>query len=486
MSILLSNYGRTVTASVPSIPTGLTAAAGNSSVTLKWNANPSSDSVDTYQVYWTTDSAWGTNSNNLNVTGTSYTVTGLTNGTTYYFRISAHNSAGYGAWGTAISAVPQGSGGTTTGVIPPTPPSSYTLPASAIAVSTTAGLISAVSGSTRDIILENGTYTNASSVMIGSHRLWARNLGGATLNFGLQIGGNGSTSGGEVHGLKLDISNSSVTFDNAAISIWGSTAGQNAGIFDSWIYGHAALTFGIEDRITSGFKAQRLIMSDFIDFGVFFETYNGSYYTDSPAITPVVSDINVSNVTRVPAGSNDGKSEAGIWAGTVANVSRIKVRNAGWMGIWLGGNANNGTYSDFDIDNIGSDSVGVYLEHYSRSNLFKNFVIGKDSNGAGVRVGFNCEWADTKYAGTNPVSGQSIAACHFNTIQDGTIYSHYDGIHLEDAEKTTIQRIKFINQQRAGICDFMTSGTGYTTIWQNLGNDFSGLAAGAVQYTHAH
>jgi hypothetical protein len=116
MSILLSNYGRTVTASVPSIPTGLTATAGNSSVTLKWNANPSSDSVDAYQVYWTTDSAWATNSNNLDVTGTSYTVTGLTNGTTYYFRISAHNSAGYGAWGNPVSAVPTG---TVSGIMHP-------------------------------------------------------------------------------------------------------------------------------------------------------------------------------------------------------------------------------------------------------------------------------------------------------------------------------------------------------------------------------
>jgi len=118
MSILLSNYGKTVTASVPSIPTGLTATAGTGNVVLKWAANPSSDSVDTYQVYWTTDSAWNTGiQQNLNVSGTNYTVTGLTSGTTYYFRISAHNSAGYGGWSNPVSAVPSG---TVSGIMHPT------------------------------------------------------------------------------------------------------------------------------------------------------------------------------------------------------------------------------------------------------------------------------------------------------------------------------------------------------------------------------
>jgi hypothetical protein len=113
LSTLLSHYGESISAK-PSVPTGLTATAGDGSVALKWNPNPATEGVDTYQVYWTTDSAWGTNNNNLNVTGTSYTVTGLTNGTTYYFRISAHNASGYGDWGTAISAVPQAPAGTGT------------------------------------------------------------------------------------------------------------------------------------------------------------------------------------------------------------------------------------------------------------------------------------------------------------------------------------------------------------------------------------
>jgi len=112
MSILLSHYGQTITAAKPSIPTGLTATPGDGKVTLKWNANPATDNVDTYQVYVN-----GTG-NKLDITGTSYTVTGLTNGTSYAFRVSAHNSAGYGDWTAAVNATPQGTasgGGTTFG-----------------------------------------------------------------------------------------------------------------------------------------------------------------------------------------------------------------------------------------------------------------------------------------------------------------------------------------------------------------------------------
>ena len=116
LSILLSHYGQSIVQAVPSIPTGLSATAGSGSVALKWAANPSADQVDNYQVYWTTDSSWNTLNQNLSVTGTSYTVSGLTAGTTYYFRLSAHNSAGYGGWTDPVSAALAGGG---TGIMHP-------------------------------------------------------------------------------------------------------------------------------------------------------------------------------------------------------------------------------------------------------------------------------------------------------------------------------------------------------------------------------
>jgi hypothetical protein len=115
LSIILSQYGQTYTAQKPTPPTGLAAAAGDSQVSLSWTANSIGDTVDSYQVYWTTDSTFASGiQQNLSVIGTNYTVTGLTNGTTYYFRVSAHNSAGYSAWSpVTASATPQGAGGGT-------------------------------------------------------------------------------------------------------------------------------------------------------------------------------------------------------------------------------------------------------------------------------------------------------------------------------------------------------------------------------------
>jgi hypothetical protein len=106
MSVLLSHYGQTATLSKPTAPTGLTVTAGDTKVTLTWNANPSTEQVDVYQVYLN-----GANYN-LSVTGTTFTVTGLTNSTSYSFRVGAHNSAGYGPWtDPAISATPQATTG---------------------------------------------------------------------------------------------------------------------------------------------------------------------------------------------------------------------------------------------------------------------------------------------------------------------------------------------------------------------------------------
>jgi fibronectin type 3 domain-containing protein len=82
----------------PGPPTGLTATAGNAQVTLSWTP-PASDggaAISGYDVYRGTSSHGesGTPVNSSLITGTSYTVTGLTNGTTYYFTADAVNGAG--------------------------------------------------------------------------------------------------------------------------------------------------------------------------------------------------------------------------------------------------------------------------------------------------------------------------------------------------------------------------------------------------------
>jgi Fibronectin type III domain len=87
-----------IPATVPSAPRGLKAAATSAQVRLSWTAPSSTGGkpVTGYNVYrGTSPGKEGTAPvNSKLLTTTSYTVTGLTNGTTYYFVIKAINAVG--------------------------------------------------------------------------------------------------------------------------------------------------------------------------------------------------------------------------------------------------------------------------------------------------------------------------------------------------------------------------------------------------------
>ena len=81
----------TATVYVPTAPQSLTAAAGNGQVALSWT--PPAGSVTSYTLTYGTVSG-AENVPVANLTGTTATVTGLTNGQTYYFVVSAVNPGG--------------------------------------------------------------------------------------------------------------------------------------------------------------------------------------------------------------------------------------------------------------------------------------------------------------------------------------------------------------------------------------------------------
>jgi len=92
-----SNEVPAVPLTVPGAPTRLTATPGNSKATLAWTAPVSGGApIKGYIIYQGTspDGESGTPVNGSLVTGTSATVTGLTNGTTYFFKVVAINAAG--------------------------------------------------------------------------------------------------------------------------------------------------------------------------------------------------------------------------------------------------------------------------------------------------------------------------------------------------------------------------------------------------------
>ncbi|MES2924932.1 MAG: fibronectin type III domain-containing protein [Verrucomicrobiota bacterium] len=93
----------TITAGTPVAPTGLTATAGNTQVSLSWSAVSGATS---YNVKRATTNG-GPYTTVSSPTGTSYVNTGLTNGTTYYYVVSAVNGTGESANSSQVNATPQ-------------------------------------------------------------------------------------------------------------------------------------------------------------------------------------------------------------------------------------------------------------------------------------------------------------------------------------------------------------------------------------------
>lgn len=89
---------------VVAAPTGLTAMGGNAQVTLVWNA---SSGAASYNVKRSTSSG-GSYTTVANVTGTSCKDTGLANGITYFYVVSAANAGGEGPDSSPVSALTVG------------------------------------------------------------------------------------------------------------------------------------------------------------------------------------------------------------------------------------------------------------------------------------------------------------------------------------------------------------------------------------------
>jgi rhamnogalacturonan endolyase len=90
-------------ATVPVAPTGLNATPGNAQVILNWTASVSATS---YVVREATNSGGPYTTLSSTVAGTTYTASGLANGTTYYYVIAAASAGGTGANSSEANATP--------------------------------------------------------------------------------------------------------------------------------------------------------------------------------------------------------------------------------------------------------------------------------------------------------------------------------------------------------------------------------------------
>jgi fibronectin type 3 domain-containing protein len=88
---------------IPGQPQGLQAVAGDAAVTLTWTAVTD---ADTYTVYWTDTGVFSQGGSIDAGNSTRFTHNGLSNGTTYYYRVSATNTQGEGVQSGVVNAVP--------------------------------------------------------------------------------------------------------------------------------------------------------------------------------------------------------------------------------------------------------------------------------------------------------------------------------------------------------------------------------------------
>jgi cellulose 1,4-beta-cellobiosidase len=99
-----SNEASATPLAPPAAPTGLTATPSSHAVTLRWNA---SSGAASYDVKRSTANGGPYTTIATGVTGTSFVIRGLSNGTTYYFVVSAVNAAGESPSSNQASATPR-------------------------------------------------------------------------------------------------------------------------------------------------------------------------------------------------------------------------------------------------------------------------------------------------------------------------------------------------------------------------------------------
>ena len=207
---------------VPLAPTGLTVTPGNGSVTLRWAA-PTNDggfAITGYDVYEGTTTGGETTTpvnGTTAITGTSYTVTGLANGTTYYFTVEAINSVGNSVASSEASATPAEPtilfatpNGTGTSGCATNPTSTSTSQCSL------AGAISAAGSLTDDSVVIELEYSNGSSCSASSVCAF---IGTQSVTSGkeasLTIEGTGTGSGSSADSV-LNGNNLGTTFTDSA------------------------------------------------------------------------------------------------------------------------------------------------------------------------------------------------------------------------------------------------------------------------------
>ncbi|RKP53165.1 cellulose 1,4-beta-cellobiosidase [Cohnella endophytica] len=351
---------------IPAAPTGLTATAGNAQVALSWTA---SSGATSYTVKRATTSGGPYTNVATGVTATSYTNTGLTNGTTYYYVVSASNSAGSSGNSTQASATP------TAGVTIPAAPTGLTATAgnAQAALSWTASS-GATSYTVKRATTSGGPYTNVATGVTATSYTNTGLTNGTTYYYVVSA----SNSAGEsVNSTQASATPSTAVTIPAAPTGLTATAG-NAQVALSWTASSGATSYTVKRATTSGGPYTNVAT------GVTATSYTNTGLTNGTTYYYVVS---ASNSAGESANSTQASATPSAGTGTGSLIAQYKLSNSNAT--------DNMIYATFNIKNTGTTAVSL-------SNLKLRYYFTKDTNSS---LNFYCDYAQV---GTSNVSGAFV------------------------------------------------------------------------------
>jgi len=342
----------------------------------------------------------------------------------------------------------------------PTPPRKYWIRRPVVRVRTAMQLQAALArGAPARIVLRPGLYDADSPFLnANGHAIYSETVGRAILTAGVSMGNDGGGAG-LLQGVVIDVSDYSKTVDGVAVAVRGNAGG----VFDVVLRGHGTIRSGLVVRQPEGFRAARLVVRDFTDYGVLVDANDRSRTKLSRPFS--VRDLDVAGIKRAEPGSSRGRAEACVWLGNPGAAARVRARDCGWTGLWTGTAATGLRVADVDVDRT---RTGVYLEHFTHQSRFERIRVGRR-----VRVGLTAEWADPGWGG--------LPASVDNVVQASRFESSLAGVYLDEGTTRTIIRgSTFVGQRWAAIGDYQGVDNAY------FGNDYRGIGAGAVPVTREH
>lgn len=373
----------------------------------------------------------------------------------------------------------------------PTPPSSYTLPGGLTSVSTSSDLLTKLASSTvQNIVLEDGTYTKGTSgnVTIGAaHKVYARNLLGATIKFGMAGGQFANCNGLTFQGIAFNVSDTTRIFsggDSGILVAWASGS-NHWNLLDCTFTGTDSITNGLSIQANAcyeGLVIQRCEFHNFHHNGARISTNDTSYVPTTP---PLLEDIYTVNcVHATDAQGSNGVEEAGIWLGCKATINRLwchqdkgyavantRSTQKAWQGLWIGASCRGSTFSDILV--TGFIAFGIY--GFGPLNAGgESITIDRLETHWPVNVGHHQEWNHGVGNNTKNV-----------TVQNSYIESQCVGVHYDQGTaSSTCKSTTFVGQASACLNDYLPGTPANFT--DTTGNDYTGRLVGCAINSSAY